>query len=576
MKSWNCEKVKASATNKIRLFCKNPPVCCTFVANVFSLPNLSSMTANTDQNLVSATKPQLLAFVQGIIGYPIDAYAIVAVLETYGLRDVDAQERFGADNVFALAEELFIEFRQRAKRYPYIPTSQEIKRLPGWQRFLLYYVRGIVSNAPWALQITSLLLFGYAFGVYAKFDGKQVTVAGVGMMLSFLVSGGFVQALGRMASFYNGQHSYALTRQVYYRLWTFGVVAMVMSAFALDGLNWFVPLFPEESLMIGLAYYVCCGVMSLSLTLFYTLNKHAGLFGSTLAGVVVMAIVMEYTPLSIYVAHWMGFLVTSAVGFVWIHRILKKLTDTISKQQRSVELPRLVALLPSIAPYFLAGMLYFAFLLTDRLVSWSLTPEGIFLKLWIHAGYEILLLWAFAAFSLILPLLEYIGDDFGTMLGRTQAQFGIGSRAEHNATFIDRYLRYWLMLVGTAVVVGLCIYALYSITRDATGNALLYRSFSSPALARQVVACGIIGYSVLVLGLMNNIILYTLSRPRKVIQAFLWAIIGNAALGFWLTRSFGYWYSVVGMTFGAFIFAALTTRAVMQALREMDYSCYAA
>ena len=58
------------------------------------------MTATKDQNLVHATKPQLLAFVQGIIGYPIDTYAIVAVLETYGLRDVDARERFGAENVF--------------------------------------------------------------------------------------------------------------------------------------------------------------------------------------------------------------------------------------------------------------------------------------------------------------------------------------------------------------------------------------------------------------------------------------------------------------------------------------------
>ena len=131
--------------------------------------------------------------------------------------------------------------------------------------------------------------------------------------------------------------------------------------------------------------------------------------------------------------------------------------------------------------------------------------------------------------------------------------------------------------LGMAVLVGLSIYALHSITRDATSEAFLSRTLStSPALAGQVVACGIIGYSVLVLGLMNNIILYMLSRPQKVIRAFLWAIIGNAALGFWLTRSFGYWYSVVGMTFGAVIFVALTTRAVMQALREMDYSCYAA
>ena len=61
----------------------------------------------------------------------------------------------------------------------------------------------------------------------------------------------------------------------------------------------------------------------------------------------------------------------------------------MSKQQRDVQLPRaLVGIaLPSVAPYFLAGTLYFAYLLTNRLVSWSLTPDGISLKLWIRAGY---------------------------------------------------------------------------------------------------------------------------------------------------------------------------------------------
>jgi hypothetical protein len=535
------------------------------------------MTATKDQNLVQATKPQLLAFVQGIIGYPVDTYAIVAVLETYGLRDVDARERFGAENVFDLADELFAEFHIRAKRYPHIPATAEKTSLSALQKFLLHYARGLFSNAPWALQIASLLLFGYAFGIYAKFDGKQVTVAGVGMMLSFLVSGGFVQALGRMASFYNGQHSYALTRQAYYRIWTLGVAAMLVSAFLLDGINWLVPLFPEDFLMIGLAYYVCCGVMSLSLTLFYTLNKHAGLLVSTLAGVCAMILVMEFTPLSIYIAHWTGFLVTSAVGFFWIHILLKKLTGSMSKQQRNVQLPRLAALVPSVAPYFLAGSLYFAYLLTDRLVSWSLTPDGISLKLWIHAGYEILLLWAFGAFSLMMPLLEFIGDDFSSRIQRTQERFGIRSRSEHNNTFVDRYMQYWLMVVGMAILVGCSIYAAYILTRTATSDAIFQRVLNAtPTLARQVIVCGIIGYSLMVWGLMNNIILYTLSRPFDAVRAFLWAIAANAVLGFWLTRSFGYWYSVVGMAFGALVFAVITTRAVLKALRQMDYSCYAA
>jgi hypothetical protein len=533
------------------------------------------MSTSTDQNLVHATKPQLLVFVQSIIGHPIDVYAIVAVLETYGLRDVDARERFGASDVFALADELYIEARVKAKRYPHIAAAEAAPHSRIGQ-FAVQYAKGLLSNAPWALQIASLLIFGYAFGVYTKFDGTAVTVAGVGMMLSFLVSGGFVQALGRMASFYNGQFSYALTRQAYYRMWLIGVGAILLSALVLDGVNWFVPLFPEESLAIGLMYYVCCGMMSLSLTLFYTLDKHIGLFFSTLAGVVVMVLVMEFTPFTIYVAHWTGFLVTSAVGFIWLHTLLKKLTVRMSKQQRAVGLPRFAALAPSVLPYFCSGSLYFAFLLVDRLMSWSVVPPGVHLTLWIHAGYEMLIIWGFAAFSLMLPLLEYIGRDFVQLIQRTQTRFGAGTaeRDAHNNVFFDRYMQYWLMVAAMGIATGLMTYGVYELTRD-QNYTLPALVAASPLLARQVLICGIVGYTLLVWGLMNTIMLNTLSRPWDSVRAYLWAIAVNVALGYWLSRSFGYWYSIVGLALGALVFAALTTRSVVRTLRQMDYSYYA-
>lgn len=535
---------------------------------------MNATTAARDQNLVHATKPQLLAFVLSIIGQPIDAFAIAAVLETYGLRDIDARERFQADNIFALAEELFEECRRRAVRYPHIPPNDgEETRASRWKRFATLYARALLSNAPWTLQIASLLIFGYAFGVYAQFDGKQATMAGVGMMLGLFASGGFGSALGRLASFYNGQHSYALTRQAYYRVWTLGVAALALSALALDAVNWQLALFPEEYLIIGLAYYFACGVMSLTLTLFYTLNNHAGLFFSTLAGVAAMILVMEFTPLSMYMAHWIGFFTTSGVGFFWISRILRRKTAQMSAQQRNVHLPRLRSLAPSVAPYFLTGTLYFGFLLTDRIVSWSLAPEGISLRLWIRKEYEILLLWAFAAFSLLLPLLECIGDDFLRFIAKTQRRFGIESKEAHNRLFIERYLRYWLTIACAAVPIGVAVYNLHSLAVE--GFPYLPSSATTnPAIARQVAAFGIVGYSFFIWGLMNALILSALAQPSATIKAFCWGILCNASVGLWLSRSFGFWYSIVGMTFGSLVFAVVSSFAVARTLRSMDYSVY--
>lgn len=534
------------------------------------------MPTATTQSLVNASKPQLLAFVQSIIGMPIDEYAVVAVLETYGLRDADARERFGKENVFELAHELFAEFQAKSKRYPYIPQVEPLPSIRDhFSRFAKHYLRGLFSNAPWAVQVACLLVFGYAFGVYEKFNGTEVTVAGVGMTLSFLVSGGFSQVLGRMASFYNGQNSYALTRQAFYRIWLLGSASMLVSALILDGVNWFIPLFPEQSLMIGLAYYVFCGVMSLSLTLFYTLNKHTGLLLSTLAGVVAMVLVMELTPLSVYVAHWVGFAVTSGVGFVWIHRILYRLTSGMNKQQRAVQLPRFAAILPNVAPYFLTGLLYFALLLTDRLVSWSVVPAGVHLVLWIHAGYEILILWAFLSFSLTLPLLEYVGEDFSKTLQTMQQRFAANARDAHNHAFFDRYMQYWLMLVGMIVLTGAVTLAVYGIVRESSVSAALQELMNANGpLAQRIVVGGIIGYGLLLWGLMNNILLFTLSRPWVVVRAFCYAISVDALSAWWLSRTFGYWYSIVGLALGAFVFAALTTEAARKSLQSMDYSYY--
>lgn len=534
------------------------------------------MTASTTLNLVTATKTQLLAFVQSIIGAPLDEYAIVAVLETYGLRDADARERFGKENVFELAHELYVEFQAKARRYPYIPHHDTLPTLQDHLKyFARHYLRGLLSNAPWAVQVACLLMFGYAFGVYTKFDGIEVTVAGVGMTLSFLVSGGFSQALGRMSSFYNGQLSYALTRQAYYRIWLMGSASMLVSALVLDGVNWFIPLFPEHSLIIGLAYYVLCGIMSLSLTLFYTFNKHSGLLVSTLAGVVAMVLVMQFTPLSIYVAHWTGFAVTSAVGFFWIHRFLQRLTSGMSKQQRAVKLPRFAAIVPTIVPYFLTGMLYFTLLLTDRLVSWSVVPEGVHLFLWIHAGYEMLVLWAFLAFSLMLPLLEYVGEDFAKTLHTMQQRFTAHEREAHNHAFFDRYMQYWLMLVGVAFLAGAITLSIYSIVRESASNSALQDLMNANVpLAERILVGGIIAYGLLLWGLMNNILLFTLSRPWAVVRAFCFAISVDAVSAWWLSRAFGYWYSIVGLALGAFVFAVLTTYSAQKSLKTMDYSYY--
>ena len=77
-------------------------------------------------------------------------------------------------------------------------------------------------------------------------------------------------------------------------------------------------------------------------------------------------------------------------------------------------------------------------------------------------------------------------------------------------------------------------------------------------------------------GLMNSVFVFSLSRPMFVLQAITAAVVVNAVVGFVLSRTLAYWYSVVGLTVGALVFAAVSTRYAMRVFRNLDYYYYSA
>src|SRR5258708_481796 len=50
---------------------------------------------------------ELVDFIVAKVGRPSEAMAVAALLETYGIRDIDAQDAYGVEDVFALAENVY-------------------------------------------------------------------------------------------------------------------------------------------------------------------------------------------------------------------------------------------------------------------------------------------------------------------------------------------------------------------------------------------------------------------------------------------------------------------------------------
>src|SRR5581483_6023842 len=90
-------------------------------------------------------------------GPPIDVWAIAALLESNGIRDLDAAERYGRRDVFALAQAVQVRLPDDlAPRRPEPkPRPPRRKRL---ERYARIYGRGTFFFIPLALQLASLLI----------------------------------------------------------------------------------------------------------------------------------------------------------------------------------------------------------------------------------------------------------------------------------------------------------------------------------------------------------------------------------------------------------------------------------
>ncbi len=99
--------------------------------------------------------------VRGIIGKPIDSWAVAAALESLGFRDVDAVDRFKKRNVFELAEHIHALILHQKDGAPKRPSVAKRKKKPEGKlrRFVRYYGKGAVTAMPMMGQIACILLF---------------------------------------------------------------------------------------------------------------------------------------------------------------------------------------------------------------------------------------------------------------------------------------------------------------------------------------------------------------------------------------------------------------------------------
>lgn len=515
---------------------------------------------------------ELAEFLVDHAGHPIDVWATAALLESTGVRDRDAVERYGRKDVFALAQAVQLRLPEiRAGEDgdgPAAPPRRE--RLA---RFARIYGRGTFFFVPLLLQLVALFAVGVSQFASLDFTLREASIVAVAAALSFLVTAGFSQALGYLSPIYIESGKHMLAESVSWALLGLGAVAVLVvgaSAYAVGSLT---GGYPEEDLRVASAYYLLLSAQGLSGALLYMLRRFLMMVVATIISLVVAGVLFTQSSLAVEHVHWIalsvGVGIELAVGGLLLHR---RAANT-SGELRLATLPRVRLLVRRTLPFGVYGFVYFTFLTADRVIAWAAGDNP--LPLWFHPSYELGLDWALGAIVFALAFLEVTVENFSRMLVPVGERFKVDAVREHNRA-VARFWARQLAYVGAIAAVGTWLAIVGAVALHEIGALGSADAIYEDPVARYVFGLGVLGYALLALGIANSVFVMTLNRPWRAIASIGPGVLVSIAVGVVATTFYSHWTAVFGMVAGAFVFAVLSSWQTWRTLRHADYYSYAA
>ncbi|MEO6496441.1 MAG: hypothetical protein ABIO51_03045 [Solirubrobacteraceae bacterium] len=519
-----------------------------------------------------ASISELAGFLVDHAGPPIDVWAIAALLESTGVRDRDAVERYGRKDVFALAQAVQLQLPDARAAYdgdgP--ATTPRRERLG---RFVRVYGRGSFFFVPLLLQLVALFAVGISQFASLDFTLREASIVAVAAALSFLVTAGFSQALGYLSPIYVESGKHMLAESVSWKVLGLGAVTVLVAGAGAYAVGSLTGGYPEEDLRVASAYYLLLSAQGLISALLYMLRLFVVMVVATVVSLVVAGVLYKQTSLAVEHVHWIalavGVGIELLVGGVLLHRRAANTAGDL----RLAALPRVRLLAARALPFGVYGFVYFTFLTADRVIAWAAGENP--LPLWFHPSYELGLDWALGAIVFALAFLEVTVENFSRMLVPAAERFKVDAVREHNRA-VSRFWAKQLAYVGAIAAVGTWLAIIGAVVLHELGALGSADAVYEDPIARYVFGLGVLGYALLTLGIANSVFVMTLNRPWRAIASIGPGVLVSIAVGVVATTFYSYWTAVFGMLAGAFVFAALSSWQTWRTLRHADYYSYAA
>jgi hypothetical protein len=525
------------------------------------------------------TFEELTQQVYDIIGNPLSVWAVAATIESLGIRDIDAKTDYGFESVFDLAEEVFKKLKNHIKSK--FEKDKEVKIELGdvgesFQLFFKHFGMGILFTMPMISQIVAIIIFEYALWAWFRFNVAQATMIAMGTIGAFIITGGFIQVLGRLVSKYMGETNYYLSWRSIKAVMYFAIPLVLGIAVLVFIINVILPFYPQRMVTIGLTYFILISSMMLSAAVLYASEQKLIILASILTGTIAVAFGMEVLDWGIYLSQWLGIGLTTGIQIIYIVVFYQYKIRSNRQQLFKQSLPNLEVSYYNTYRYFLYGFGYFSFLFIDRILAWSAGPPPPPYIIWFNTPYELGMDWALLSFIFTIALLEFIIHLFSHRIIPAQKKTNIDKLKKFNLYFSNFYSLQLVLLFFVGIISIVLTYYGVEALRVFEDDYPEIRDFFANPLTFKVFWMGSIGYLFLVFGLLNSLFFFTMNRPEFVLYSMFTALAVNAITGYICSRVIGFEYAVVGLVAGSITFAAVTGLIGKRFFKHLDYFYYSA
>jgi hypothetical protein len=499
-------------------------------------------------------------------GKPLDPWEVSALLETNGLRDLDARNDWGEPDIFSLAERLF----RHVDSLKYEAAIKKDKTRPLLLRVLINYCKGAVFALPMLMQIVTMTIIGFGMWSYVNFSLRQATAIALGTLLALAVTGGISQMIGRKGLFFLKMGELILVSKVTKRLYVLGIFMTALWGLLSWLINTYFNLFPADMFQLYISYYLLLSLLFLSFSIFYMFEYFGTIALMVLLGIIVVYLAFTVFKIHIFSAQVISLIVTIIVSNLII--LIKLLRIEKKSHSEGKRLPNVSSLFYSLYPYFIFGSAYFLFIIMDRALAWTSGRKFLPYFFWFNYPYEAGVDWALIPLIFTLALVEVFIYELGYLAFDKICRVPAPAVKRFNAYFgrIYKIAAIAFIVQGLFSIIAAFLFPFFVDKMGYGKNVLVFFDI----VHIFVFICASIAYVLLSWSLLNCIVFFSYSRPEYALKSIGWALLTDFIVGYLGSRSLDYYYSVIGLLAGAVVFALFSTYYALRFFRSYHYHYY--